>query len=100
MGFKRVFAKEAQDDINHILNQEQSTKNKERFVQIFDTSLDLLDNLPNMGKPVYKDFRAITFMKIPFKFVYKVVSDSTLFVLGVFHQKRDPKHWKDRADKY
>lgn len=100
MAFKRLFAKEAQDDVNEILDNTELPQHQQQFIEEFDKRLDLLDTFPNMGKKTYKDFRVVVFVKIPFKFVYKVLESNVLFVLAVFHQKRDPDNWKDRADKY
>lgn len=100
MAFKRIFAKEAQDDVKEILDNAELPQHQQQFIEEFDKRLDLLDAFPNMGKKTYKDFRVVVLVKIPFKFVYKVLESNVLFVLGVFHQKRDSDNWKDRADKY
>jgi plasmid stabilization system protein ParE len=100
MGFNRIFAKEAQDEVNKILDNTESPELKQKFIKNFDNRLDILDTFPESGKNDYGDFRVVTFVKIPFKFVYKMVPDNILFVLAVFHQKQHPDTWKNRADKY
>lgn len=100
MAFKKIFAKEAQEDINDILDNTASPQLKQKFIESLDERLELLDRFPESGKQVYKDFRVVTFVKIPFKFVYKIVKSNILFVLAVFHQKQHPDTWKDRAEQY
>jgi plasmid stabilization system protein ParE len=100
MGFNRIFAEEAENEVRNILNESKSPKEQKNFVDTFDKNLDLLDEFPDLGKNTYKDYQVFNFVKLPFKFVYKIVKDNTLFVLAVFHKKRDSNFWKDRADNY
>lgn len=100
MAFNRLFSREAQDDINNIMDNAKSPEQKQNFIEEFDKKLDILDEFPNVGKKVHKDFRVMNLAKMPFKFVYKVLESNVLFVLGVFHQRQNPKNLKDRADKY
>jgi plasmid stabilization system protein ParE len=100
MGFNRLFSDEAKDDVNEILRNSKSDRQKQQFIETFDKHLDLLDEHPNMGQNAHGGYQIIRFVKLPFKFAYKIVKDNTLFVLGVFHKKRHPDYWKNRADDY
>ena len=100
MGFNRLFSDEAKEDVNEILRNSSSDRQKRNFIETFDKHLDILDKYPNSGENAYKDYQIVRFVKLPFKFAYKIIKDNTLFVLAVFHKKRHPDYWKDRADEH
>jgi len=100
MGYKEKLAQEAQNDINAILEDATSNKKRANFQKGFNQKVGYLKDYPESAPTQYKDFRVATFIKLPFKLVYKLIKPSTLFVIAIFHQKRDPDHWQNRADKY
>lgn len=100
MAFKEKLAREAQQDIDAILQQSNNNTERKQFQKELNQRVLNLKDYPASAPIQYKDFRVATFIKTPFKLVYKLIKPSTLFILAIFHQKRDPKHWKDRADKY
>lgn len=98
--FQEKLAKEAYQDIDEILDYAKTDKEKIRFKNSLVKQVNHLKQYPESGKLDYKDYRVSNLVKMPFKLIYKLVESQTLFILAVFHQKRDPDNWKDRADKY
>ena len=98
--FQEKFAREAFQDIDEILDAAKTAKDKTRFRSSLIKQVKHIKKYPEGVQIEYKEFRVLTFIKLPFKLVYRIVKPSTLFVLAVFHQSRDPETWKNRADKY
>lgn len=98
--FQEKFAREAFQDIDEILDNAKNKTEKTRFRASLVKNVNHLKKYPEGGHLDYKEFRVLNFIKLPFKLVYRIVKPSTIFVLAVFHQKRDPESWKNRADKY
>ena len=98
--FQEKFAREAFQDIDEILDNTKNKTEKTRFRASLVKNVNHLKKYPEGGHLDYKEFRVLNFIKLPFKLVYRILKPSTIFVLAVFHQKRDPESWKNRADKY
>lgn len=100
MAFKERLAREAYNDIDDILDNAKSTANKKGFRKDLVERVNFLKKNPEAAPQVYKEFRAVRFLKTPFKMVYRLVEPNILFIIAIFHQKRDSKFWEKRADKY
>ena len=98
--FQEKLAREAYQDIDEILGAAKTAKEKTRFRSSLIKQVKHIKKYPEAGRFEYKEFRVLTFIKLPFKLVYRIIKPSTVFVLAVFHQSRDSETWKDRADKY
>jgi plasmid stabilization system protein ParE len=98
--FQEKLAREAYQDIDEILDNAKNNAEKTRFTNSLVKQVNHLKKYPEGGSLEYKEFRVLNFLKLPFKLVYRIVKPSTIFVLAIFHQKRDPEYWKDRAEKY
>ena len=98
--FQEKLAREAYQDIDEILDYAKTVKEKTTFRSNLVKQVNHIKKYPEAGQIEYKEFRVVKFIKLPFKLVYRIVKPCTVFVLAVFHQRRDSETWKDRADKY
>ena len=98
--FQEKLAREAYQDIDEILGAAKTAKEKTRFRSSLIKQVKHIKKYPEAGEMEHNEFRVVHFIKLPFKLVYRIVKPSTVFILAIFHQKRNPDTWKDRADKY
>jgi plasmid stabilization system protein ParE len=47
---------------------------------------------------IYQDARRALVRKFPYSIFY-IIEEDTIFVIGVFHSKRNPNNWQDRLSK-
>jgi plasmid stabilization system protein ParE len=100
MAFKEKLAREAYQDIDDILDYADSNSKKKVFRKELVERVDFLKEYPEGAEKSYKEFRVLKFIKTPFKLVYRLVQPNIVFVIAIFHQKRDTNFWQNRADKY
>ena len=67
--------------------ENKSTGLGRRFYKSFDEVLDKITKDPTAYFFVAKNVRRILFRNFPYKLLY-TISDNTVFVIGVFHEKR------------
>jgi len=75
----------------------------DRFGEAVDAAVDRASRSPNIGTPVVATgagevvIRRRQVSGFPWAIGYEVVDGSVLLVLAVFHERRTPNYWIDRA---
>lgn len=76
-------------------HEEQKEKLGEEFLFEFRDALRIVARSPLGFRKRLKNIRAFVLKRFQYN-VYYIVTDETLFVIAVIHQKRNPKIWKKR----
>ena len=72
--------------------EERLTGLGERFVEVIDKALNIVSDDPKAFPKKKGNYREIVINKFPFVIVYEFSKkDNTIYVLHVFHTKRQPK---------
>ncbi|MDQ7782762.1 MAG: type II toxin-antitoxin system RelE/ParE family toxin [Desulfomonilaceae bacterium] len=66
------------------------------FVAHVQAVFDEIKTRPEMYATVFQDIRRATVRRFPYS-VFYTVEPQRVVVLAVFHTKRDPTTWRDRA---
>jgi plasmid stabilization system protein ParE len=67
----------------------------EDFLAAVREALDQIQEYPEMHPTVHRDIRRILIRRFPYG-VYFTVGASHIWVIAVYHGKRDPAGWKSR----
>ena len=87
---------ELKDAFNWYENQEKGLGFE--FLISADAAQCSVERDPEMYPKVFKDIRKALIQRFPFAIYYAVRAD-TLYVLSVFHARRNPEEWKKRSPK-
>lgn len=68
----------------------------EQFVERVQEALDRIGRAPERHATTYRDIRRVRVQRFPYGVFYRILNDR-IEVIAVFHDKRDPKHWRSRA---
>jgi plasmid stabilization system protein ParE len=68
------------------------------FVRSIDACISTIGRNPLSYRLIYQDARRALVRRFPYSIFY-VVEEDTVFVIGVFHSKRNPNEWQDRLNK-
>lgn len=68
----------------------------EDFLLCIEESLAKIRRNPEMFEVLYKDVRRAVVRRFPYGVFFRMLGKQVI-VLGVFHARRDPRHWKSRA---
>ncbi len=66
------------------------------FLLHFDAALRSLQRNPLQCQVVHREVRRCLMRRFPYGIFY-IVEERRIVVLAVFHAKRDPKSWQERA---
>jgi len=66
------------------------------FLFSIEAALALIQRTPELHPLIHKQVRRALIRRFPFG-VFYVVDEDTIQVLAVFHGKRNPKRWMERA---
>ena len=66
------------------------------FFLCVDESMERIQNNSQLYPTVHKNIRRAVVRRFPFAVFYEI-GESEIRVLGVFHSRRDPEHWKSRG---
>jgi len=94
MEFKEKFTPQAAQDLNDILQNNSSKKNQKLFLKQMDKSIELIKKHPESAPVIYKNYRAVRLLKVPFKIIY-TIAKPVIYIVAIWHQKRSER-WKDR----
>jgi plasmid stabilization system protein ParE len=75
--------------------KERSPVAAARFNDELRQALERLRTYPQSGAPVDGDIRHAPLHSFPFSVVY-AISEETIEVIAVAHDRRDPNYWRDR----
>ncbi len=73
----------------------QRTGLGDEFLLCLEETLDRLQRLPEAGEPLGNNARRSLVHRFPYAVYYRV-GDDHIAVLGVFHNRRDPRRWRAR----
>jgi plasmid stabilization system protein ParE len=100
MSYTIIFVPEANDDLTDILgwySVESTPETKKRFIEDVSKTLKGLEKSPKSYSIRLKNARCAVLKKYPFNIYYWVDDfDSTVNVLAILHQRRNPSIWKQR----
>ncbi|MSP41283.1 MAG: type II toxin-antitoxin system RelE/ParE family toxin [Deltaproteobacteria bacterium] len=65
------------------------------FISEFERSVELIQQYPESGRSIGKDFRRILTNRFPYALIY-VEREAGYFVIAVAHTSRRPGYWKER----
>ena len=90
----------AEEDIrDSVKYYSENEKNLDKqFLKIIDQAFRLISENPQTFPEVKLNIRKFVVKNFPFNIFYTFEKDS-IFILAVFHMKRDPKKWKKRIKK-
>ena len=74
---------------------DQGAGKGERFAMAVDDVLDRISLYPEFAPRVHKDAREALVSGYPYQVIYRIVN-GRVFVIAVFHSKRDPSIWEQR----
>ena len=67
----------------------------ERFLDAFDSCVELIRENPRANPVVHRDIRRSLLRRFPYLVFYRAEADA-ITVIGCFHGKRDPRSWQER----
>ncbi len=70
----------------------------QEFVRAIDACISTIGRNPLAYKLIYQAARRALVRRFPY-IIFYVIEEDTVFVIGVFHSKRDPNDWQDRLNK-
>ena len=76
--------------------EEQRPGLAERFLLSVEAALSGIERFPESFPVVYNQVRRVLLRRFPYGIFY-LLEESRVVVLAVFHCKRDPKPWQERA---
>jgi plasmid stabilization system protein ParE len=65
------------------------------FITVLDQALKIIKENPNSFPIVYKNIRKFSVGPFPFN-IYYILDKQSMFIIAVFHTKRNPGAWKTR----
>jgi plasmid stabilization system protein ParE len=66
-----------------------------QFAEQVQAAFRQISRQPEIHPPVIRDIRRARIARFPYTLIYRVRGDRVI-VLGVFHDRRDPKRWQGR----
>lgn len=93
-----IVTKEAEEDLAEARSwyHRQRDGLDEEFVLCVEEALDRISRMPEAAEEVYPGVRQVIVRRFPYGVYYKVES-TYVAVIAVYHSKRDPRGWQDRA---
>lgn len=97
MNYNLIIKPEAEYDIQDAFEwyESQSPGLGSEFVRAVDVCLSGIGRQPLAYQVIHQQVRRVLIRKFPY-FILYIFDEETVFVLGCFHAKRDPKQWLDR----
>jgi plasmid stabilization system protein ParE len=81
------------DSINHYSDKEEGLDKK--YIFVLNQAFQIIEANPFSFPLVLKSIRKFVVRDFPFN-VYYIIENETIFIIAVFHNKRNPKGWKCR----
>lgn len=97
MAFKVIVKPLAEFEIDVAVNwyEEQKKNLGKIFLQRLTSAIKLVSENPHSFQKRYKNIRAFSLNKFPFR-VYYIIQKDTLYIVAVLHEKRSLKQLKKR----
>jgi plasmid stabilization system protein ParE len=98
MKYELIIRSCAEKDIADAINwYEEKVKGLgENFLISLDEVFQSILRNPEAFPKVYKEFRRALMSKYPYSIFY-IITRNKIIVIAVFHEKRNPEIWKNRA---
>lgn len=68
------------------------------FLSVLDKVFTIISTKPVAFPIAYQNIRKFAISGFPYN-VFYISEQSSIFILAVFHTKRNPRHWKQRLKK-
>jgi len=81
------------DSTNYYSDKESGLEKK--YVIVLNQAFQLIEANPFSFPVIWKSIRKFVVRDFPFN-VYYIIENETIFIIAVFHNKRNPKVWKSR----
>ena|ERR1700681_4280615 len=66
------------------------------FLECVDEALDQIRQWPKLSRKVFRDLRRKLVRRFPYGIFFRI-DDDQITVVAVYHCKRDPRGWQERA---
>jgi plasmid stabilization system protein ParE len=89
-------------EAEHDLDEAKSWYNGQRaglgddFLECVDEALDQIRQWPKLSRKVFGDLRRKLVRRFPYGIFFRI-DDDQITVVAVYHCKRDPRGWQERA---
>jgi plasmid stabilization system protein ParE len=81
------------DSVSHYKDQGHGLE--KHFLKVIDQAFRIISENPSYFPYVKKRIRKFVIKGFPFCIFY-IVQEEDIYILAVFHNKRNPKNWKSR----
>ena len=85
--------RDIRDSVNNYANKEEGLEKK--YLKVINHSFQLISENPLSFPIVRHKIRKLAIKDFPFNIFYVFENDS-IYILAIFHTKRNPKVWKTR----
>ena len=68
---------------------------EKKYIVVLNQAFQLIEANPFSFPVIWKSIRKFVVRDFPFN-VYYIIENETIFIIAVFHNKRNPKVWKSR----
>jgi len=98
MSYRIEFLDIAEDEIDDAVEwyNGQKTNLGAEFVLALDNLFEYLVETPTIFPIVHKEMHRATLPNFPYSIIFEIHNPDVILILGVVHQKREPKRWMKR----
>ena len=98
MNLSLILTPEAEDDlaVAKAWYNRQRAGLGEEFIEQVEKALHRISDMPELASEVYPGVRRVVLRRFPYGIFYRDDEDQVA-VIAVYHSKRDPKGWQERA---
>jgi plasmid stabilization system protein ParE len=100
MNYRLIIRPEAEFDLEDAFTwyESQEPGLGSEFVRAIDACISTVGRNPLTYRLIYQEARRVLVRRFPY-FLFYIVEEDTIFVIGCFHNKRNPQDWQDRLNK-
>jgi plasmid stabilization system protein ParE len=93
-----VISDEAKVDLNDATSwyEQQREGLGDEFLDCIDEAFDQIRQFPQLSPKVFLDLRRKVVRRFPYLVIYRI-DDDQITVVAVYHGKRHPRGWQERA---
>lgn len=97
MSYSLIIKPEAERDLEEIQSwyEDQRTGLAAAFHLSFEQATSRIQRLPFLGAEVLPGVRRVRLRRFPYSVFYSI-DESMVYVLALFHDRRDPGLWRER----
>ncbi len=96
---KIIYSESSRKDIREIVlwYNLQRIGLEDEFLVILNDKVSRLQNKPKMYQVMFRQVRAVTIRKFPYRVFYKII-DEAIIIIGVLHTSRNPTIIRQRTN--